>query len=101
GPYVAGPLPSGAVLRTYAAAGAYVARLRVTDDCGAVATDTASVNVHVNLPPVAVATVLCRIACRTGSPITCRGSLSTDADGAVLSYNWDFDGDGTYDTGEV
>ncbi|MBP1620394.1 MAG: hypothetical protein H6Q02_1161 [Acidobacteria bacterium] len=32
-----------------------------------------------------------------GTPVTLDGSASTDPDGAIVSYEWDFDGDGLFD----
>jgi PKD repeat protein len=78
---------------TYAAAGIYTARLTVTDNGGATGTTTRTVNVSGNLPPNATFTSACSdLAC------TFTGSASSDPDGTVASYAWDF-GDGASATG--
>jgi PKD repeat protein len=76
---------------SYAAGGAFTATVTVTDDQGA--TSTASVLVTpgdpVDLAPTASFTVQCTL-------LSCAfdGSGSSDPEGAVASYRWDF-GDGT------
>jgi len=81
---------------TYAAAGTYTVSLTVTDDLGATNTATQSVvvpDLPVNQAPTASFTA-------TPSPlaVAVNGSASTDPDGTVVSYAWDF-GDGATDTG--
>ena len=81
---------------TYAAAGTYTVSLTVTDDLGATNTATQSVvvpDLPVNQTPTASFTA-------TPSPlaVAVNGSASTDPDGTVVSYAWDF-GDGATDTG--
>lgn len=79
----------------YLATGYYEARLTVTDNKGATATESVSISVNPaqsNLPPVA----------RPGGPysaapgvaIAFNGSASNDPDGSLWSWDWDF-GDGT------
>lgn len=48
-----------------------------------------------NSPPIAHAGGDYSVA--EGSPVTLDGSGSTDSDGTIASYSWDFDGDGVYD----
>ncbi len=88
----AGPTP----VHTYAAAGAYTVTLSVTDGCGAVATCTDPVTV--NGPPL----------CDAGGPymadlfdeVTFDGSGSSDPDGMVDRWDWDFgDGSSAMDAG--
>jgi PKD repeat protein len=65
----------------------------VTDDDGATATATESVTVTappVNQPPAAAFT-----AAESGLTVSVDGSSSTDADGTVASYAWDFGDGGT------
>jgi PKD repeat protein len=74
---------------TYAAAGSYQVQLTVTDDRGATGTITKTVTVAApNKAPTAAFT-----ATATGRTVSVDGSASTDTDGTVASYAWDF-GDG-------
>jgi len=80
----------------YAASGTYPARLTVTDDDGAQTSVTRNVTVSgapANQPPVASFTVSC-----TDLSCSFNGSGSSDPDGSIASYAWDF-GDGTNGTG--
>jgi PKD repeat protein len=80
---------------TYAAPGTYTVRLRVTDDDGAQATATATVKVT-NQPPRAVIAAPSRPVVNTD--VTFDGTGSSDADGEVVSWEWDLDGDGRFET---
>ncbi|HRW17511.1 MAG TPA: PKD domain-containing protein, partial [Dermatophilaceae bacterium] len=82
-----------AATHTYAAAGTYTVTLTVTDNRNATASTTRSVTIAANLAPLASFTT-------TTSPLTVAvdGSASTDPDGTIASYTWDF-GDGTTGTG--
>ncbi len=81
---------------TYTAAGRYTATLTVTDNDSL--TDTDSVMITVQAPPVADAgddqTVL------VGEEVQFDGSESSDPDGSIVSYSWDFD-DGSSGSGET
>ncbi|MHA7143238.1 PKD domain-containing protein [Arthrobacter sp. TmT3-37] len=83
--------------KTYAAAGTYTVRLTVTDNSGAVHTASRAVTVTAappaNTPPTAAFTQTA-----TGLAASFDGSTSTDADGTIASYAWDF-GDGTTGAG--
>ena len=84
--------------RTYTAAGTYTVTLTVTDNEGATGATTRTVTVNTpNLPPTAAFQFL-----PTGGPaplfVFFDGSLSTDPDGAIAGYTWDF-GDGTETVG--
>ena len=78
---------------TYTTVGPFAATLTVTDDDGAVDTDSVVVTVAPAQPPVAAA---------SGSPTLGRAPLpvafsslgSSDPDGTIVSYSWDF-GDGS------
>jgi YD repeat-containing protein len=76
--------------------GTYAVRLRVTDDKGAQAQFTLNV-VAANLAPVAALTVNPgRVA--AGQPVTFDAGGSSDPDGTVVQYEWDLDGNGTFET---
>ncbi|HEY7815916.1 MAG TPA: PKD domain-containing protein, partial [Nakamurella sp.] len=73
---------------TYAAAGTYPVALTVTDNRGGTNTVSKQVTVVANKAPVAAFTVAVN-----NLDLTVDGSSSTDADGTVASYSWNF-GDG-------
>jgi PKD repeat protein len=78
---------------TFAAAGAVNVTLTVTDNGGAEGTRTRSVTLVV--PPVGAPTADFSVTC---SSLTCTfEDLSTDADGTVVAWAWDF-GDGESST---
>ena len=84
--------------KSYSAAGTFTVTLTVTDNQGATnsATTTATISAAANQPPVA----------RPGGPysgmvgtaISFNGSTSSDPDGTITAYSWNF-GDGTTATG--
>ncbi|RPE78765.1 MULTISPECIES: PKD domain-containing protein [unclassified Frondihabitans] len=83
---------------TYTASGTYAVKLTVTDDSGATAVQTQNVTITapaVNQPPVAAFT-----STVTDLKVALDGSGSTDADGSIASYAWNF-GDGATDTGKT
>ena len=89
------PGTGATVTHTYQASGVYNASLTVTDDGGATDTITFEVNVEIpNVPPTAAISAHC-----TGLECVFDGSGSSDPDGSIVSYEWDF-GDGNADTGE-
>ena len=84
----------------YTVSGVFDPRVRVTDDDGA--TDIASLSgsgggtITLNDPPVADI----QADSLSGSlPLTVNfdASASTDSDGTIIRYEWDYDGDGTFD----
>ncbi|WP_445338045.1 PKD domain-containing protein [Clavibacter sp. CFBP 8614] len=83
----------------YAAAGTYQVRLTVTDGEGATATSVQSVTstapVVVDGPPTASFT-----SAVTGSAVAVDASASSDAEGPIASYAWQF-GDGTSAAGRT
>jgi subtilisin-like proprotein convertase family protein len=80
---------------TYARAGVYNATVRVTDDTGS--RDTESVQVVVrNRPPVAAIADPGLVV--RDRPATLSAQGSTDPEGAALTYRWDLDDDGVYET---
>jgi PKD repeat protein len=85
--------------KSYATPGTVAVGLRVTDNLGATATKTVNVTVT-NRPPTASFTVTPSPAA-TRQTVTFNGSASSDPDGTIAKYEWDLDGNGTYekDTG--
>ncbi|KQZ90331.1 hypothetical protein ASD62_14575 [Phycicoccus sp. Root563] len=77
----------------YAAAGTYTVRLTVTDDRGATNSTTRAVTVVTNQAPTASFT-----DSESFLTLGVNGSASSDPDGTVASYAWDF-GDGASATG--
>jgi len=93
-----GELDAGeAVVHTFAAAQVYVVRLTVTDDAGATDSDTAVITVTEeaqppdNQPPVADAGA--DVEAKPGEDVGLDGGGSSDPDGSIAAYAWDF-GDG-------
>jgi len=87
--------------KTFTQKGEYIVKLKVVDDQGAkdVATKTITVKspVQENRPPVA------DFSYNPQNPkifqtISFDGSLSTDPDNDTLTYSWDFDNDGLFDS---
>jgi PKD repeat protein/uncharacterized protein YraI len=81
------------VSHSYAQAGSYTARLTVTDKDGAGGSDTAAVEVYAaNQPPQAV--IKGPASGLVGETLSFSGGGSSDSDGAIVTYAWDF-GDGS------
>lgn len=84
--------------KIYASAGTYTATLTVTDDRGATGSATATVTVAPsggggsNQAPVA--RISGPVSAALGASVNFSGSTSSDADGTIASYAWNF-GDGT------
>lgn len=87
------------VSHSYAAAGTYAAALTVTDNQGATGTATALITVTsaANQPPVAAFTVS-PVTGTAPLAVSFNGSGSSDPDGSIASYAWNF-GDGSTGTG--
>jgi PKD repeat protein len=79
---------------TYTAAGSYVAQLTVTDDDGATGTSTQVIEVAPNLAPTASASATPTTG-KAPLAVAFTGSGSTDPDGTIVSYAWDFGDGGT------
>ena len=82
------PSQTGAVVsHTFGADGHYTGTLTVTDNSGD--TSTNSVDVDVVLPPNELPTAVATVNCVS---LTCSfdGSTSSDTDGTIVSYSWDF-----------
>ncbi len=82
---------------TYASAGTYAVKLTVTDNDGATGTVTKNVVVSA-APPANVAPKAAFTSSTTNLVAALDGSGSTDSDGTVASYAWDF-GDTSTGTG--
>jgi len=88
---------------TYSKAGTYDITLTATDDIGS---DSKKVKVIVQDPPVAKAVfsdedeTVRDITITLGESVNFDGSLSTDSDGEIKSYSWDF-GDGSSGDGAI
>jgi len=80
---------------TYETAATYHATLRATDNDGLAGTDPVTITVNPAGSPRAFAQVLAELAYVTQA-IRFLGT-GTDENGQVVRYEWDFDGDGTYD----
>lgn len=81
------------VSHVYTDGGSYTLSLKVTDDKGGIGTASQVITVTPNLPPVAVA----QVSKNQGiAPLMVEfnGSASSDSDGVISSYKWDF-GDGS------
>lgn len=79
---------------TYTDSGSYNGTVRVTDT--SFQTDTASIEIAVNTPPVAVIVADPKDALAPfESTLTVDGSY--DPDGEIVLYEWDFESDGSFD----
>jgi hypothetical protein len=81
--------------RSYAQNGVHTVAVKVTDDEGKSGLAVDTVTVH-NRPPAASFTWSPQTAKRK-KPVTFDASGSSDPDGAIVRYVWDFNGDGTPD----
>ncbi len=89
------------VTHTFDSTGEYAVKLQVVDDSGATASTETTVSVAPNPEPEPSFTVS-PDGPRAGDRVTFDASPSSDPDGTVTRYEWDFDGDGTTDaTGET
>jgi YD repeat-containing protein len=82
--------------KSFATPGTFTVGLRVTDNNGSTATTTGTVTAT-NRAPTASFTASPSTA-PTGTSVTFNGSGSTDPDGTVAKYEWDLDGNGSYET---
>ncbi len=80
----------------YATAGVHNVSLRVTDNCGQTDTVPGSVFVQ-NNPPTAAFTATPNPAA-IGANISFDASASSDAGGGIAKYEWDWNGDGVFET---
>jgi len=82
--------------RSYTTVGARTIGLRITDNSGATATTTQSVTIQ-NAPPTPSFTVSPSPA-TANTTVTFNASASTDSNGTITKYEWDLDGNGSYET---
>jgi PKD repeat protein len=82
--------------RAYATPGQRTIGLRVTDNSGATATTSRTITIQ-NVAPTASFTATPNPV-QTGNAVTYNAAGSSDADGAVVKYEWDLDGNGSYET---
>ena len=82
--------------RSYERSGTYTVGLRVSDDGGASDETSTQVTVANRAPEAAIAAS--PAAAPTGDTFTFDASGSADPDGSVAGYEWDLDGDGSFET---
>jgi PKD repeat protein len=82
---------------SYSAEGEFGVRLRVTDNKGATDLAVQTITIIDNQPPTASFTATPNVSV-IGEPVALDGSGSSDPDGTIAKYEWDFDGNGTYET---
>jgi PKD repeat protein len=92
---------SSTVSHIYAEPGVYPVQLRVTDDLGAV--DVTQHEVTVSDPPLpnqapTAAFTATPSSPATGDEVSFDASTSSDPDGSIAKYEWDLDGNGSYET---
>ncbi len=85
------------VQHTYSAEGDYNVRLRVTDNLTGTDVVSKTVSVVANQPPTASFTASPTPAV-VGQQENFNAAASDDPDGTITKYEWDFDGNGTYET---
>ena len=88
--------PVATVQRTYTGAQTLTIGLRVTDDLGLTATTT--MPLQVTGPPTAAIAIVGPSTVKPNQSVTFDASASSDADGTIVKYEWDFDGNGTFET---
>jgi YD repeat-containing protein len=87
------------VTHVYAKSGTYPVSLRVTDDDGG--TDVVEHDITVTNRPPQAAFTFSPASPRKKDPVTFDAAASKDPDGSISRYEWDLDGNGTFeaDTG--
>jgi hypothetical protein len=83
--------------RSYASANSYPIRLRVVDNNGGSAIDSETLHIFGNVPPSVSASAAPNPA-QIGQTVNFSSSAN-DTDGTITGYEWDLDGDGTFDPG--
>jgi YD repeat-containing protein len=82
--------------KVYASASTVDVRLRVTDNGGGTDTEVKTVTVG-NSPPTAAFTATPNPA-NVGQAVAFNAAGTTDVDGTIAKYEWDLDGNGSYET---
>jgi PKD repeat protein len=85
------------VSRSYASATSPTVTLRVRDDRGGTDTDTHALVVADTAAPTASFTATPNPA-QVGANVAFNASASSDPDGTITKYEWDFDGNGSFET---
>ncbi|HEV7482624.1 MAG TPA: PKD domain-containing protein [Solirubrobacterales bacterium] len=96
GSYETGTGTTATTSRTYATPGTFTIGLRVTDSDGVTATTTRTLVVN-NRPPTASFTISPNPV-GPNQTVTFNGGASSDPDGTIAKYEWDLDGNGSYET---
>ena len=89
------------VYHQFAAGGTFSVTLTVTDNGGAANSVTHPVQVNALLQAPVAAFTVTPPSPVVGSPVLFDASSSHDPDGTIVSYQWDFNGDGTIDASGV
>jgi PKD repeat protein len=87
---------TASISRSFATSGEKTVGLRVTDNLGATATTTRTLTVSNRAPTASFTASPSSVP--TGTNTTLNGAGSKDSDGTVAKYEWDLDGNGTYET---
>jgi PKD repeat protein len=80
----------------YSAKGHYPAVLRIKDAANPSGVTSTPITITVTTPPVAELAVTPSPA-KAGDSITLDAAGSNDPDGSIVRYDWDYEGDGSYD----
>ncbi|HEV7462255.1 MAG TPA: PKD domain-containing protein [Solirubrobacteraceae bacterium] len=95
GVYDTSPSSTASVQHTYPSDGNYTAKLLITDDLGQTVLAVHGVSAF-NQPPLLTTASVAPNPAFVGAPVTLTANAS-DADGTIVSYLWDIDGNGSAD----